>query len=127
MLLNRIVASFALLAIFFSLSVSHAAKTASPTKSVCKKPSNDEEALRSPMVRSVEPSGGHHRGGTRINIAGRNFQKGATVRIGGAPCIGVSVLDSERITCTTTSHEIGVVEVAIINKDDLCGALPRSF
>lgn len=67
--------------------------------------------LAAPTLVGISPSSGPVGGGTQISLTGTNFLAGATVSVGGSPCLNVSVLNDTTITCDTpagTSGDVGV-------------------
>jgi hypothetical protein len=58
-------------------------------------------------------------GGTAVTITGTNFVTTGTTTVdfGGSGCGSVNVSSSTTITCTTTAHSAGVVDVTITNPD----------
>ncbi len=58
-------------------------------------------------------------GGTSITITGTNFVTTGTTTVdfGGSSCASVNVASTTSITCTTTAHTAGTVNVTITNPD----------
>ena len=51
----------------------------------------------------------------------------ATVRIGGRPATGVSVLSSTNIVATAAPHPAGIVAIEVENPGALVGSRPASY
>ena len=64
-------------------------------------------------VSSVSPNSGPTVGGTRITVAGENFAAGATVTIGGANALNVTVVDATTISATTAPRVGGPADVTV--------------
>lgn len=81
----------------------------------------DPAQTAEPIVSAVSPQVGPNSGGTTITISGQNFQSGASVTVGGAPCTNVSVVSATQITCTTPAKAAtcGLTAVAIQNPSGL--------
>lgn len=80
-----------------------------------------------PTVLSLSVSNGPSSGGTAITITGTNFLAGATASFGGSNCTSLTVVSSSSITCTTTSHANGVVDVTVTNSDTQSGTFSSSY
>jgi glucose/arabinose dehydrogenase len=59
------------------------------------------------VVSSIQPMFGSTHGGTDLHIYGRNFEVGATVRVGGAECGNVRYVSSNSLSCTTPAGTLG--------------------
>lgn len=71
-----------------------------------------------PLIDSVVPQTLPLEGGVTVEIAGSNFEKGATVTIGGIAAVGVSVNSfGTSITATAPPHDEGQVDVIVTNPD----------
>ena len=66
---------------------------------------------------AISPMGGTNAGGTSITLTGSNFQAGATVTVGGAPCQNVMVQSPTTLTCTTPAKAgtCGPTDVVVQN------------
>jgi hypothetical protein len=80
-----------------------------------------------PTVTSVAPNAGALAGGTAITITGTGFLSGATVDLGGSTCTSVVVVSTTSITCTTSAHAAGAVNVTVTNADTQNGALASGY
>ena len=80
-----------------------------------------------PTVTGVTPIGGNPAGGTAVTITGTEFLAGATVDFGGSACNGVAVNLPTQITCTTTAHAIGSVDMEVTNPDGQTGTRVTSY
>jgi len=74
---------------------------------------NGFEYYGSPTVLLVDPDQGPTTGGTAVTITGTNFFGTPTVDFGGSACTGVVVNSSTELTCTTTGHISGLVDVSV--------------
>ena len=85
-------------------------------------------ALTPPAVISVSPLYGDPAGGTNIDIAGTGFIAGATVDLGGSSC-SVIFESPTLITCTTSAHALGTVDVMVTNPapGNLAGTLSNGY
>ena len=68
-------------------------------------------------ITSISPASGVVTGGTVVQISGSGFYAGATVRLGGALCTSVNIINSSSISCTAPSHGGGIVAVKVTNID----------
>ena len=80
-----------------------------------------------PTITGVTPTSGPTAGGTSITITGTGFVAGATVVIGGAQGIGVTVVNDTTITVTSAARDRGVMTVAVRNPDGLMFYLSPGF
>jgi hypothetical protein len=82
-----------------------------------------------PIVTQVLPSLGTGAGGTKVNIYGRNFAPGATVRFGEEAGEEVEYRSATQINAVTPRHPhpMATVGVAVTNPDGQSGALDSSF
>ncbi len=80
-----------------------------------------------PTVTSITPSNGILAGGTAVTINGSDFVSGATVDLGGSACTPVVFVSSTQLTCTTTAHIAGAVNVTVTNPDTQTGALAAGY
>lgn len=84
--------------------------------------------LPPPSVLSITPNKGDVLGNLTVTIVGFNFDSSATVNLGGANCSNVVVAtDGQSLTCRTSSHAIGIVDVNVTNPDAQTGTLPSGF
>ncbi len=79
-----------------------------------------------PTVTSVEPAKGPSEGGTPVVITGADFEKGATVRFGGALATSVTWVDDKTISAVTPNG-IGAVTVSVENPSHLVATLEDAF
>ena len=79
-----------------------------------------------PSVRAVTPRIGPTAGGTVITIAGRDFQAGAKVTVGGVAAT-VKFVDDKKLKAITPPHWAGYYTVTVVNPDGQRGSLPRGF
>lgn len=68
-----------------------------------------------PIITKISPPTGDFHGGTILTITGSNFQNGATVLIGDATALNISVDSGAKITCITPAHALGAVTVTVTN------------
>lgn len=69
------------------------------------------------VVTSVTPATGGTAGGTEITVKGRGFLPSATVRLSGTLCTGVTVVNTETITCTTPALAAGAKTCRVTQAD----------
>src|SRR5690242_20536582 len=69
-----------------------------------------------PTITSVTPTGGFNAGGIPADIAGANFQPGATVLFGATPAT-VNSNSSTHLLVTVPAHAAGAVSVTVTNPD----------
>jgi hypothetical protein len=67
----------------------------------------------SPVTVGVNPAVGSAAGGQIVTLSGSGFSGGATVSFGGSAATGVTVINSNLITCTVPAHAAGAVDVAV--------------
>jgi hypothetical protein len=82
-----------------------------------------------PVVTSISPAAGQLAGGDPVVITGTGFVDGASkdVSIGGSVCAPMVVVSATQITCTTTAHAAGVVDVVVTNGDGGTGTITGGF
>jgi autotransporter-associated beta strand protein len=68
-----------------------------------------------PTINGLDVVTGPQSGGTAVTITGSGFTSAAQVTFGGTAAIGITVVDSTTIQCTTPSQAAGAVDVAVIN------------
>ena len=74
----------------------------------------------------MTPSSGTTFGGTVVTIGGANFSSAASVTIGGAAAVQVTVVDSRTIMATTSAHAAGAATV-VVTADGQRGSLAGGF
>jgi len=79
-----------------------------------------------PTLISVTPNTGPTAGGTSVDLAGMDFQSGATVTFGGSLATGI-VVTPTHITATTPAHASGAVNVVVTNPDLQNSTLANGF
>jgi hypothetical protein len=79
-----------------------------------------------PTLISVTPNSGLTAGGDSVDLAGMNFQPGATVLFGATSAPVVSVTPTH-ITVTTPTHVAGPVSVTVTNPDLQSSTLANAF
>ena len=80
-----------------------------------------------PIVSALNMNSGPLAGGVTITISGAGFMLGATVEIGGTPCTSATVLNSNTMTCVTSSHSPGPKTVTVTNPDSQSGNLAGNY
>ncbi|GAB4417853.1 MAG: hypothetical protein OHK0056_26970 [Bacteriovoracaceae bacterium] len=84
-----------------------------------------------PTVTSVSPNAGALGGSTSVTITGTGFVSGATVSFdpAGTPavCNSPSVTSATTITCTTSPHTAGAVDIRVTNPEGQYGTLVSGF
>ncbi|MBP9681974.1 MAG: IPT/TIG domain-containing protein, partial [Bacteriovorax sp.] len=83
--------------------------------------------LPDPTITSISPNNGLSSGATLVTIVGKEFKEGAIVDFGGANCENVEVISSTTLTCTTTLHYGGTVDVTITNTNNQSGTSVAAF
>ncbi|HSE43145.1 MAG TPA: IPT/TIG domain-containing protein [Acidobacteriota bacterium] len=82
--------------------------------------------LEGPVITRVDPDRGPQRGGQRINIEGRNFQRGAVIKWDGRE-ITPRFTDSGSISLVVPPGKSGSIGIEIINPDGKNFVLPDGF
>ncbi len=83
--------------------------------------------LTVPGVTSITPSTGAVAGGTPVTIDGTGFVSGQTsASLGGSNCGSLTFVNSTRVTCTTTAHTAGNVDVNVTVSGEV-GNLANGF
>jgi hypothetical protein len=80
-----------------------------------------------PVITTVYPEVGTPTGNTAITITGSNFNTGAILKIDGSVCSNAVLVNSTTMTCTTSAHAAGSVNVSITNTDTGVGTLTNGF
>lgn len=82
-----------------------------------------------PQVDSIVPTTGSVAGGTLVMITGADFAAGATVTIGGVPCMPVTLVSTTLLTCTTgdSGFAEGAKDVVVENPDGQLATLAAAF
>ncbi len=84
-------------------------------------------AAVAPTVTSISPNSGPVAGGTGVTVTGTGFGSGATASLGGSECPVTGVTTPTSLTCSTTSHAPGAVNVVVTNPDLLSGTMANGF
>jgi hypothetical protein len=79
------------------------------------------EYLDPPTVTIAAPTVGFSVGGTSVTITGTNFYAGASVSFGGSACAVTAETPPTSITCTTSAHADGLVNIVVTNIDGQAG------
>jgi hypothetical protein len=79
-----------------------------------------------PVITKVAPASGPVKGGTQVNISGKDFTSGAKVSFGGSAGV-VSSVNSNSIHVTTPAHSSGEVNVVVTNADGQTATLANGF
>lgn len=88
------------------------------------------EYLDAPTFTSITPNSGSTAGGTIVNIVGSRFSNHSslpTVLVGGNVCYGVTYTSATQISCTTSAHSLGVVDVSVENASGLEVSATNAF
>ncbi len=82
-----------------------------------------------PVLTSISPAAGQLGGGDPVVITGTGFLDGVSkdVSIGGSTCAPMVVVSGTQITCTTTAHAAGVVDVVVTNGDGGTATITGGF
>lgn len=68
-----------------------------------------------PTISALDVITGPQSGGTDVVITGSGFTSTAQVTFGGTAAVGITVVNSTTIQCTTPSHAVGAVDVVVMN------------
>jgi hypothetical protein len=80
-----------------------------------------------PTLTSVTPNYGPAEGGSRVTLAGTQFETGASVLFGGVLASNILVLGPNQITCMTPSHFPAWVDVTVVNSNGESSILLNGF
>ena len=80
-----------------------------------------------PNVTSISPTAGSIAGGTILTLTGTGFLAGATVNMEGTGCNSVTVVSSTTMTCTTSAHAAGTLNVTVTNTDGQFSTLSSAY
>lgn len=80
-----------------------------------------------PIITSVSPSGGALAGGTVLTINGSGFTASTDIVMDGASCSSVVFVTNKKLTCTTSSHPAGSVNIVATNEFSQTGTLVNGF
>jgi hypothetical protein len=80
-----------------------------------------------PTLASISPTAGPIGGGTALTLNGTGFLAGATVSLSGSACTGVTRVSASQLTCTTTAHVAGAVDVTVTHPDAKAATLLAAF
>ena len=85
-----------------------------------------------PEITSVQPASGPVEGGTLITLRGRRLPEFSTepvqVWVGDSPCDEVTLLDQNKMECTTSAAVApGVTDILLISSDGFRSTLTESF
>jgi hypothetical protein len=75
--------------------------------------SNKKSRTPEISILHVIPSSGTKAGGTRVTVQGSGFLDGCSVLLGGVPCTDVTVASPTSLSCTTSAHNPGGVEIVL--------------
>lgn len=70
-----------------------------------------------PTITNVSPNRGPTAGDTTVTLSGTQFERGATVTVGGVAATDVIVASSTTITFTTPAGAVGSADVVVTNPD----------
>jgi hypothetical protein len=79
-----------------------------------------------PEITSVSPNHGPKAGGGILNISGKSFRTGATVKVGNANC-PTTVITAESVFCTLPAKNAGVYAVVVTNTDGQAVTLEEAY
>ena len=85
------------------------------------------KANAAPTISAVAPATGPLGGGTSITITGTNLQPGATVRVGNAYALEVTVAGTTAILSMTPAALAGVAPIVVTNPDGQTAVLSSGF
>ena len=80
-----------------------------------------------PTVLAVAPDHGPQGGGTAITVFGSYFERGASVKVDGVPCTGVTFVNATTLQCVTPAGTVGAKEVKVTNPNGQFGSLAGGF
>ncbi len=80
-----------------------------------------------PTLFGVYPAQGSTAGGTTITLLGTNFISGATVKVNGVSCTGVTFVSANVVTAVTPSASAGTYDVVLKNPDTQTGTLANGY
>lgn len=80
-----------------------------------------------PSIAAVQPNVGSTNGGAWGAITGRDFQPGATVRLGGQRVAQAATQSDGTMLFWTASHDSGAVDVTVTNPGGLSDTLPGGY
>src|SRR5262249_50555426 len=80
-----------------------------------------------PVLMTLFPPNGPHRGRTQFHLAGSNLATGARVFFDNLEATAVSVPSATVITGNTPAHGAAVVDVRVLNLDGQSGTLTGGF
>ncbi len=84
------------------------------------------EEVPAPKILSVEPDKGVVEGGTDVTINGKDFVNGAKVYVGDE-CKNITFISSSKLSCKTSPHKKGIVDVIVRNPDGQQDMLAGGF
>ena len=79
-----------------------------------------------PNITGYSPKSGPTTGGTLITFTGTNLENITEITVGGAECKPINIITPEEITCTTTAHVEGEVNIVLTSGPDTV-TLPDAF
>ena len=86
------------------------------------------QPLSAPGISGVSPAGGPIAGGTAaVFVYGRDFLPGARVYFGGVPAAGTEYRTPGELMVTTPAHEVGIVDVTVVNPDGQSATRAKAF
>lgn len=80
-----------------------------------------------PTVLAVSPNHGPQGGGTTVLVFGSNFVSGASVKIDGVVCTGVTFINATTLQCVTPAGTPGAKEVKVTNPNGQFGAMAGGY
>lgn len=83
--------------------------------------------LAPPLLAGVTPTTGPVAGGTRGILSGRDLAPGADVYFGGVKASRAVRIDASRLTFVAPAHDVGLVDVTLVNPDGHAARLSQAF
>ncbi len=80
-----------------------------------------------PTIDAVQPPVGDALGLSLVTLTGTGFVDGALVFFDGLPAVAVDVLSESSVACRTPAHELGPVDVELVNPDGQSARLVQGF
>ncbi len=86
----------------------------------------DEETAISLTLARLEPASGSTAGSVAVGVYGTGFTDGSTVTVAGAPCLSLSYISAEQLTCVTPPNPAGEAAV-VVTEGGASASLPYTY
>lgn len=110
-----IVSALAIIGAFISTNISSASNPITSTSTTVEV-IVEYEAIP-PIINDISPKHGPESGGTLITITGDHLDDVTSITVGGAECKPITIISTNEITCITSAHVPGLVDV-VLKSDD---------